>query len=284
MAFDIATIFKALQDRASTPTAPPEVMQAMSAVPSEADFKRQALKKALAAGGAAMANSNGDFFRALGQGMAAGGGSYVQDDDPMKRQEMLRQVFDRLQKLKDTEMQGQSSLLDAGLALGKLDLEANATAKKARAAAALRHVLPDQLKDLADADPGMAIDMYRADQSRDSQRDQLMMQGGGRLQAEAAARKQMLIEQGGDPNSAEGRNFILTGNMERPNSALSATDKAAILNADDSVLATRTAIEQLESVLVPGSDGTPSLNERAGSGATAGLQAWAARNDPTGFR
>lgn len=117
-----------------------------------------------------------------------------------------------------------------------------------------------------------------------------------------------------DPNSEEGRNFILSGDLpgmardpnkpasiaefeygqQHPDYAewaktkgrdaqLTATDKKAILEADEMVMNNQNTIDMLDSVLTePGGPGS-SLNDRAGSGATARTQSWLARNDPTGF-
>jgi hypothetical protein len=77
--------------------------------------------------------------------------------------------------------------------------------------------------------------------------------------------------------------YVLTGKMPREDQApLTATDKKAILDADDAVLANTAVIEQLNSVITPDASGN-SLNDRAGSGMFAGLQSFAARNDPTGL-
>lgn len=76
--------------------------------------------------------------------------------------------------------------------------------------------------------------------------------------------------------------FVLTGKMPREDQApLTATDKNAILAADEAVMANQNAIDMLESV----TKGTPgeTLNDRAGSGLLAGTQSWMARNDPTGL-
>lgn len=78
------------------------------------------------------------------------------------------------------------------------------------------------------------------------------------------------------------QSFILTGKMPREDqSPLTATDKKAILEADEMVLSNKTAIDNLKSVL-DDSKGK-SLNDRASYGFGSDLQSWAARNDPTGF-
>jgi hypothetical protein len=65
-------------------------------------------------------------------------------------------------------------------------------------------------------------------------------------EAEVIARRQAVVSQGHDPNDPQFRAFILSGKMPREDQQpLTATDKKAILEADESVLSARTAIEAL---------------------------------------
>lgn len=109
-----------------------------------------------------------------------------------------------------------------------------------------------------------------------------LTQGQG-LDDKGRERRQMAIENGLDPNSDEGKRFILTGTLPASDRGVTAGDREAIRDADDQAQASRSAIEQLQSVIAPRGDNGPSLNDSAGSGALADWQAWAARNDPTGF-
>lgn len=85
------------------------------------------------------------------------------------------------------------------------------------------------------------------------------------------------------PDDPAYRAYVLTGKMPREDQApITPTDKKAILDADDAVLANKAVIEQLTSVITPDASGK-SLNDRAGSGMFAGAQSFAARNDPTGL-
>jgi hypothetical protein len=60
-------------------------------------------------------------------------------------------------------------------------------------------------------------------------------------------RKALAIQYGIDPNSDEGRSFILTGDLPRQGrQTLTATDKEAILAADDKTLATTQGIDMLK--------------------------------------
>lgn len=99
---------------------------------------------------------------------------------------------------------------------------------------------------------------------------------------EARQRRALAIENGIDPNSSEGQRFILTGTLPASDRGVTAGDREAIREADDQIQASQSAMDQLQSVLTPGENGQ-SLNDRAGSGALADWQSWAARNDPTGF-
>jgi hypothetical protein len=98
------------------------------------------------------------------------------------------------------------------------------------------------------------------------------------------AERQMAAEAMGlTPEDPAYKSYILTGKMPREDqSPLSATDKKAILEADEAVLANTNVIQQLESVIKPDASGK-SINDKAGYGATAGIQSWMARNDGTGI-
>jgi hypothetical protein len=107
--------------------------------------------------------------------------------------------------------------------------------------------------------------------------------GGG---DEFAKRRQAAADLGMMPEHPAYQSYVLTGRMPREDQApLTATDKKAILEADEMVMANEEVVRALDSVLTD-PDGTgpqQSLNDRAGYGATAGAQSWLARNDPTGF-
>jgi hypothetical protein len=103
------------------------------------------------------------------------------------------------------------------------------------------------------------------------------------LSSQVAQRKAVAVQMGLAPDSPAYQSYVLTGKMPREDqSPLTATDKKAILEADESVQANQQTIDLLTSVITPDQSGK-TLNDRAGSGSTAGMQAWAARNDPTGF-
>ena len=101
--------------------------------------------------------------------------------------------------------------------------------------------------------------------------------------SEIEARKVAAEQLGMSPDDPGYQSYILTGKMPREDQApLTATDKKAILEADEAVQSNQTVIDMLNGVLAPGEDGK-SLNDKADYGATSGWQPWFARNDPTGF-
>ena len=103
------------------------------------------------------------------------------------------------------------------------------------------------------------------------------------ISADVDQRKNAAAQMGLSPDDPAYKSFVLTGRMPREDQApLSATDKKAVLEADEAVQANQQTIELLTSVIKPDQSGK-TLNDRAGSGSTAGLQAFVARNDPTGF-
>lgn len=103
------------------------------------------------------------------------------------------------------------------------------------------------------------------------------------FRTEIDARRQAATELGIDPNSEEGKRYILTGNLPAGDRGVTAGDREAIRDADDQAQAALAAVDQLQGIIAPGQNNGPSLNDRAGSGSLADWQAWAARNDPTGF-
>lgn len=104
-------------------------------------------------------------------------------------------------------------------------------------------------------------------------------QGDSNVSAQIAERQSAAQSLGLDPNDPAYKSYILTGKMPREDQApLTATDKKAILEADDAVMVNQTVIDQLQSVINPGADGK-SINDIAGYGWNADIQSWLARND-----
>jgi hypothetical protein len=123
--------------------------------------------------------------------------------------------------------------------------------------------------------------------------DQLKMKGEGYTLGEGQVRFDANGNQiaAGPPKSSSTAGFTLGEGQTRygPNGevlaagppktvqprALTSVDKQAILEADDQVQAATNVIDMLNRALA--------INDKAGSGALAGTQAFVARNDPTGF-
>ncbi len=90
----------------------------------------------------------------------------------------------------------------------------------------------------------------------------------GGIPAEVQQRRAAVVAQGLDPNAPHLQAFILSGRMPREDQQpLTATDKKAILEADDSVLAAETAIGNLKQA--------KELSKKAYSGPAAGTRAYA---------
>lgn len=90
----------------------------------------------------------------------------------------------------------------------------------------------------------------------------------GGIPSEVQQRRAAVVAQGLDPNAPHLQAFILSGRMPREDQQpLTATDKKAILEADDSVLAAETAIGNLQQA--------KELSKKAYSGPGAGTRGYA---------
>jgi hypothetical protein len=93
--------------------------------------------------------------------------------------------------------------------------------------------------------------------------------GTSKIEEEAAARERMLKSRGQDPSTPQNQQFISTGKYPREDAQpLTATDKKAILEADEGVLSARTAIEALQKAT--------DLSAKAFAGPMAGKRGYAA--------
>lgn len=107
--------------------------------------------------------------------------------------------------------------------------------------------------------------------------------GQSKIDQDIAARQRAASGMGLKPEDSAYQSYVLTGKMPREDQApLTATDKKAILEADEGVAAAENSITALKSIITPGEDGK-SLNDKAGYGWGAGAQSFMARNDPFGF-
>ncbi len=90
----------------------------------------------------------------------------------------------------------------------------------------------------------------------------------GGIPSEVQQRRAAVVAQGLDPNAPHLQAFILSGRMPREDQQpLTATDKKAILEADDAVLASETAISNLRQA--------KELSKKAYSGPAAGTRGYA---------
>lgn len=131
-------------------------------------------------------------------------------------------------------------------------------------------------------DPELAAMMDAGLPARDAFEMYTKKRQGGEL-SDYEQRAQAAQSFGLSPDDPGYQSFILTGKMPREDAQpLTATDKKAILEADEMVQANQTAVDMLSSVLTPDETGK-SLNDKAGYGFGADTQSWLARNDPTGL-
>jgi hypothetical protein len=104
------------------------------------------------------------------------------------------------------------------------------------------------------------------------------------LTDKVAERKRIAAELGYKEGSAEWRQYVGTGRDSSRHGLLSPKDRELIAEADSKAKEGQISIDLLSSVLAKDpKKGNRSINERAGYGMTAEMQASAARNDPTGF-
>jgi hypothetical protein len=135
---------------------------------------------------------------------------------------------------------------------------------------AARDLTPDNGQIIGTGDAGY----YRV--FRDGRKEQLIPPTGGATQQYdqlVDTRKRQAQELGLKPGDMAYQSFVLTGKMPREDAQpLSATDRKAILEADEGVLAAETAIKALEEA--------KKLSPKAYQGAGAGARAWAGNSLP----
>lgn len=179
-------------------------------------------------------------------------------------------------------MQGAKSaygmgMLDEGSALARLAAQEQEAAFKQQqqqqTGEALAKLLGPQYAGLASSSPGLATQVYSADQSNAlkmsaAERDALRLQ----MLQDAAGKKVLSPGQ----VIVDGSNKIIASAPAKPKErALTSVDKNAILEADGLIETNKGTIAALNKAL--------EINPKAGSGALANAQSFAARNDPTGL-
>ena len=192
---------------------------------------------------------------------------------------------------------GQGNAANFGDAFGAAG---QAMAQKAQTNKTLQHLRKEAPDLAADVDAGLPIGeawkVYTEQRYAQKGKKGLINAGDGQLYNQDtgewltapgggddfAKRKAAADTYGLSPDDPAYKSFLLTGKMPREDQApLTATDKKAILEADEAVQANQNALDMLNSV-ISGPEGK-SLNDRAGSGSWAQTQSWLARNDPTGL-
>ena len=100
-----------------------------------------------------------------------------------------------------------------------------------------------------------------------------ILPGENKLAAEAAQRRALIVSMGKDPNDPRNADFIVSGSLPKENQQqLTAADKQAIREGEDSILTHRNALSQLNRALT--------LSPKAYQGATAGMRAAVMTNLP----
>lgn len=173
----------------------------------------------------------------------------------------------------------QARVMSANPSAAKFTLEQQAAQREQESAAAQRGQTYEFFKQ---RDPELAAMMDAGLPARDAfEIYTKKVQGGG--EDDYTKRAQAAQNFGMSPDDPGYQSFILTGKMPREDAQpLTATDKKAILEADEMVQANQTAVDMLSSVIEPDASGK-SLNDKASYGFGADSQSWLARNDPTGF-
>jgi hypothetical protein len=98
-------LFNHLQATQTQPVGTQEMRDSMFYVPSESELRTQALNDAFTNAGIAIAQNHGDTWQALGDGVAAGFGTYNKMTSPDYRRGLLRQAFQDATSLRDKDIQ-----------------------------------------------------------------------------------------------------------------------------------------------------------------------------------
>lgn len=129
-------IFKQLQTTQSEPVGTQEMRDSITHVPSQDELKSQALRHAISQAGIAIAQTQGDIGSALGNGVAAGFGTYDKETDPGYRQGLLKQAFADSQALHDKQVSIARSKFDDARQLDTSDRQNKVTDQSMRINAA----------------------------------------------------------------------------------------------------------------------------------------------------
>lgn len=112
----------------------------------------------------------------------------------------------------------------------------------------------------------------QAPQPQAAQPGMIPLTSGDGLDAKARQRMQMAVEYGLDPNSEEGKRFVLTGTLPAADKGVTAGDRQAIRESDDIVMQGEATLGLLGQAL--------SLSPQANQGFLSGTRAWLGANLP----
>lgn len=259
---DLSSLVSLFTSQATQPAASMPWQQTLLEQVDPQKARRQNIAAALQKASAALATTPGNFLTGLASAASTGAGAYHEGrlaSDQRRVQAM--QAIDQANR--EQQNATLSRLRDA---IGVQSGYENTQYGRER-----DRVTDNQWQQSFNADQ-----QYRTDQLAASKRGRSIMD-------DVTERRAAAESMGLTPQDPAYEAYVLTGKMPREDQApLTATDKKAILESDDAVLANQTAIDALKSVIQPDESGR-TLNDVAGSGMTADMQSWAARNDPTGL-
>ena len=112
----------------------------------------------------------------------------------------------------------------------------------------------------------------QAPQPQTAQPGMIPLTSGDGLDAKARQRMQMAVEYGLDPNSEEGKRFVLTGTLPAADKGVTAGDRQAIRESDDVVMQGEATLGLLGQAM--------SLSPQANQGFLSGTRAWLGANLP----
>jgi hypothetical protein len=221
--------------------------------------RKENIRSALVSAGQTLASTPGNFLQGIAA--AAGGGAKTYNEgrnDAVQKRIAAKQFIDEFQrKEEDRRLDKLKELVGVGR-------NYNADVRAAR------------------PKPEKAPNGYRFKTDGNMEyvtggpADPAVLSARSKTASQYGDRKTMAEEMGMLPSDPQYRAFVLTGQMPRESAQkLTATDKAAILEADQNAMTMQNVDEALAKA--------ETLNSTAGSGYTANAQAFAARNDPTGF-
>lgn len=214
--------------------------------------------------------ANPEFFQGLGAGLLSGNmaGGFAQGDDARRQ----RVEMERAEALRREAMAQDQSQFNATFGLQQ-DAASQRNALLGSEAQEKRLLNSSTAKWLeAQGAAPELVQMAQAGAGADAFRFFQAGQGGGAFDPDLIQRKNAAAAFGIDPNTPEGRSYILTGNLPNNDKGVTAGDRQAIREADDQVMSADNASITLKRAL--------DLSPSAMTGATSGTRAFLANNLP----